>query len=133
MKLRKRKEPKPLRTQCQVLNETKTRKNQKCIKTENAEIQVNPYPEVKIKQKLRKLEVDICCPSFRQRSWIEFDKGYSCCICELFVIKQKHQIDKKVFRREKIRRANKMIRKVCFSMVNMKFKTTEDVIRIYNL
>ena len=43
--LRERKPPKILRTQYQVQKETKTRKNQKAIKTHNKELEVKSDPK----------------------------------------------------------------------------------------
>ena len=43
--LRLRDEPKSLRTQCQVQNETKIRRNQKVIKNDNNELIVKNYPK----------------------------------------------------------------------------------------
>ena len=43
--LRKRDEPKSLRTQYQIQNETKIRRNQKVIKNDNDQLIVKIYPE----------------------------------------------------------------------------------------
>ena len=45
--LRKRDEPKSLRTQYQVQNETKIRRNQKVIKNDNDQLLVKSYPKNK--------------------------------------------------------------------------------------
>ena len=48
--LRLRDEPKSLRTQYQVQNETQIRKNQKVIKNDNDQLIVKNYPKIKNKQ-----------------------------------------------------------------------------------
>ena len=83
--LRKRDQPKSLRTQYQVQNETQIRKNQKVIRNDNNQLVVKNYPENTLPN----------CPSCKQNKWLEFDKGYYCKNCENIVNKQKHQIDKK--------------------------------------
>ena len=93
--LRKPDEPKFLRTQYQVQNETQIRKNQKNVKNDNDELIVKNYPENKqpiIQQPKFNLPN---CPSRKRNKWIEFDKGYYCKSCEHIINKQKHQINKK--------------------------------------
>ena len=90
--LRKRDPPTSLRTQYQVQNETKIRRNQKVIKNDNDQLEVENYPKNKhpiIQKRLPN------CPSCKQNTWIEFDKVYYCTNCEYIINKQKHQIDKK--------------------------------------
>ena len=99
--LRLRDEPKSLRTQYQVQNETKVRRNQKVIKNDNDQLIVKNYPKNKqpiIQQQKFKPPN---CPSCKQNNWLEFDKGYYCTICEYIINKQKHQIDKKVLRQDR--------------------------------
>ena len=95
--LRKRDEPKSLRTQYQVQNETQIRKNQKVIRNDNDQLVVKTYPKNKKpiiqKQKFKPPS----CPTCKQITWLEFDKGYYCTNCEFIINKQKHQIDKKKF------------------------------------
>ena len=65
--LRKRDEPKSLRTQYQVQNEAQIRKNQKVIKNDNNELVVKIYPKNKqpfIQQQKFKPPN---CPSCKQR------------------------------------------------------------------
>ena len=94
--LRKRGPPKSLRTQYQVQNETKIRRNQKIIKNDNDQLLVKNYPKNKqpiIQQQKFKL---LNCPSCTPNNWLEFDKGDYCKNCEYNINKQKHQIDKKL-------------------------------------
>ena len=98
--LRLRDEPKSLRTQYQVQNETQIRKNQKVIKNDNNELIVRNYPKNKqpnIQQQKFKLPN---CPSCKRNNWLEFDRGYYCTNCEYIINKQKHEIDKKVRRHD---------------------------------
>ena len=101
-----------MRTQYQVQNDTKIRRNQKVIKNDNDQLIVKTYPKNKkqsiIQQKLPN------CPSCKRNTWIEFDKGYYCTNCEYIINKQKHQIDKQVLRQShdfstRINYANKKI------------------------
>ena len=94
--LRKRCPPKSLRTQYQVQNETKIRRNQKIIKNDNDQLLVKNYPKNKqpiIQQQKFKLPN---CPSCTPNNWLEFDKCDYCKNCEYNINKQKHQIDKKL-------------------------------------
>ena len=96
--LRKRDEPKSLRTQYQVQNDTRIRKNQKVIKNDNDQLIVKNYPKNKqpnIQQQLPN------CPSCKQNIWFEFDKSYYCTNCEFIINKQKHQIDKNLLRQDR--------------------------------
>ena len=98
--LRKRDPPTSLRTQYQVQNETQIRRNQKVIKNDNDQLIVKNYPKNKqpiIQQQKFKLPN---CPSCKQNTWLEFDKGYYCTSCEYIINKQKHQIDKKIRRQD---------------------------------
>ena len=93
--LRERDPPKSLRTQYQVQNETKIRRNQKLIENDNDELIVKIHPKNKqpiIQQREIKLPN---CPSCKRNNWLEFEKGYYCKNCEYIINKQKHQIDKK--------------------------------------
>ena len=100
--LRKRDEPKSLRTRYQVQNETKIRKNQKVIKNDNEELIVKNYPKNKNKQPIQQQKFNLPnCPSCKRNNWLEFDKGYYCKNCENIINKQKHQIDKNVLRQER--------------------------------
>ena len=131
--LRKRDEPKSLRTQYQVQNDTRIRKNQKVIKNDNNELLVKNYPKNKqpiIQQQKFKLPN---CPSCKQNTWIEFDKGYYCRNCEYIINKQKHQIDKKILRKDhdfssRLDYANKKILEIYINMVNTNYNSIEDMI-----
>ena len=127
--LRKRDPPTSLRTQYQVQNETKIRRNQKVIKNDNYELVVKNYPKNKqpIIQQLPN------CPSCKQNTWLEFDKGYYCTNCEYIINKQKHQIDKNVRRQDRdfstrLNYANKKIREIYISMVNATYNSSKDMI-----
>ena len=131
--LRKREEPKSLRTQYQVQNETQIRRNQKVIKNDNDQLVVKDYPKNKQpiiqKQKFKPPN----CPSCKQNIWLEFDKGYYCTNCEYIINKQKHQIDKNIRRQDhdfstRLNYANKKIREVYVNMVNSNYNSTEDMI-----
>ena len=131
--LRKRDEPKSLRTQYQVQNETKIRRNQKVIKNDNDQLIVENYPKNKqpiIQQQKFKPPN---CPSCKQNTWLEFDKGYYCQNCEYIINKQKHQIDKNVRRQDhdfstRLNYANKKIIEIWMNMVNTNYNSTEDMI-----
>ena len=130
--LRLRDEPKSLRTQYQVQNETQIRRNQKVIKNDNDQLVVKIYPKNKqpiIQQQKFKPPN---CPSCKQNNWLEFDKGYYCTNCEYIINKQKHQIDKKVLRQDRdfstrLNYANKKIREIYINMVNTNYNSTEDI------
>ena len=94
--LRKRDEPKSLRIQYQVQNETKIRRNQKVFKNDNDELIVKYYPKNKqpIIQHLPNIKPPNCS-SCKQNIWLDFNKGYYCQNCEYIINKQKHQIGKK--------------------------------------
>ena len=131
--LRLRDEPKSLRTQYQVQNETQIRRNQKVIKNDNNELLVKNYPKNKQpiiqQQKLKPPN----CPSCKRNNWIEFDKGYYCTNCEYIINKQKHEINKNILRQDKdfstrLNYANKKIREIYINMVNTKYNSIEDTI-----
>ena len=131
--LRLRDDPKSLRTQYQVQNETQIRRNLKVIKNDNDELIVKNYPKNKqpiIQQQKFKPPK---CPSCKQNTWLEFDKGYYCTNCEYIINKQKHQIGKKILRQShdfssRINYANKKIREIFINMVNTYYNSTEDMI-----
>ena len=131
--LRNRDEPKSLRTQYQVQNETQIRRNQKVIKNDNDQLVVKNYPKNKQpiiqEQKLKPPN----CPSCKQNNWLEFDKGYYCTNCEYIFNKQKHQINKQVLRQDRdfstrLNYANKKIKEKYINLVNTKYSSTEDMI-----
>ena len=100
--LRKRDPPTSLRTQYQVQNETKIRRNQKVIKNDNDQLIVKNYPKNKNKQPIHQQPKLPNCPSCQRNNWLEFDKGYYCRNCEFIINKQKHQIDRKFLDKEEI-------------------------------
>ena len=133
--LRKRDEPKSLRTQYQVQNETKIRRNQKVIRNDDNHLIVKNYPKNKNKQPINQQQkFDLPnCPSCKQNNWLEFDKGYYCTNCEFIINKQKHQIDKKIRRQDhdfstRLNYANKKIREIYINMVNTTYNSSEDMI-----
>ena len=121
--LRKRNPPTSLRTQYQVQNETKIRRNQKVIKNGNNQLVVKNYPENKqpIQQQPKFKQPN--CPSCKQKVWLVFDRGYFCENCEYIINKQKHQIDKNVRRKDgnfstRLNYANTKIRELYINLVN---------------
>ena len=133
--LRLRDEPKSLRTQYQVQNETQIRKNQKVIKNDNDQLVVKNYPKNKNKQPIIQQQKfkPPNCPSCKQNTWLEFDKGYYCTNCEYIINKQKHQIDKNVRRQDhdfstRLNYANKKILEIWMNMVNTTYNSSEDMI-----
>ena len=132
--LRKRDEPKSLRTQYQVQNETQIRRNQKVIKNDNDQLVVKNYPKNKNNQPIIQKQLKLPnCPSCKQNNWLEFDKGYYCKNCEYIINKQKHQIDKNVLRQDRdfstrLNYANKKISEIYINMVNTTYNSTEDMI-----
>ena len=74
--LRKRDPPTSLRTQYQIQNEIKIRRNQKVIKNDNDQLVVKNYHKNKqpINQQ-HKFKLPNC-PSCKQNKWLDFDKGY---------------------------------------------------------
>ena len=123
--LRKRDPPKSLTTQYRVKNNTKIRTNQKVIRNDDNQLVVKNYPKNKNKQPIiqqRKLDLPNC-PSCKQSTWLEFDKGYYCRNCEYIINQQKHQIDKKVQRLDhdfsnRLYYAKKKIREIYVSIAN---------------
>ena len=131
--LRKREPPTSLRTQYQVQNDTKIRRNQKVIRNDNDQLVVKNYPKnnqpinQQHKYKLPN------CPSCKQNTWLEIDKGFYCTNCEYIINKQKHQIDKKIRRQDhdfstRLNYANKKIREIYINMVNTTYNSSEDMI-----
>ena len=130
--LRKRDPSTSLRTQYQVQNETKIRRNQKVIKNDDDQLVVKNYPKNKNKQPIIQQQLPNC-PSCKRNNWLEFDKGYYCTNCEYIINKQKHQIDKKVLRQDRdfstrLNYANTKIREIYINMVNTNYNSTEDMI-----
>ena len=54
---------------------------------------MKPYPKTKEKKIIEKPTTDVECSGCKQRSWIEFDRGYYRQKCEYIINEQKHQID----------------------------------------
>ena len=131
--LRLRDEPKSLRTQYQVQNETQICRNQKVIRNDNDELVAKNYPKNnKNKQPIIQKQLPNC-PSCKRNNWLEVDKGHYCKNCEFIINKQKHQIDKNVRRQDRdfstrLNYANTKIREIYINMVNTIYKSTEDMI-----
>ena len=128
--LRKRDPPTSLRTQYHVQNETQIRRSQKVIRNDNDQLVVKNYP--KNKQPIIQKQLPNC-PSCKQNNWLEFDESFYCKNCEYLINKQKHQIDKKVHRQDhdfstRLIYAEKKIRDIWISMVNITYNTTQDMI-----
>ena len=131
--LRKRDPPTSFRTQYQVQNQTKIRRNQKVIKNDNDQLVVKNYPRNKqpiIQQQKFKPSN---CPSCKGNNWLKFDRGYYCKNCEYIINKQRHQIDKKLVRQDRdfstrLSYANTKIREIFINMVNTNYNSTEDMI-----
>ena len=90
-----------MKTQHQVQNQTKIRRNQKVIKNDNDQLVVKNYTKNKNKQPIIQQQLPNC-PSCKRNNWLEFDKGYYCKHCEYIINKQRHQIDKQVSRKDKV-------------------------------
>ena len=130
--LRLRDEPKSLRTQYQIQNDTKIRRNQKVNKNDNDQLIVKNYPKNKNKQPIIQKQLPNC-PSCKRNNWLEFDKGYYCKNCDYIINKQKHEIDKNVRRQDRdfstrLNYANTKIREIYINMVNTIYSSTEDMI-----
>ena len=99
--LRKQDPPTSLRIQYQVQNNPQIRKNQEVIKNDNNELIVknNPKKKQTIQQQPKFKPPN--CPTCKHTIWLEFNKGYYCRNCEYIINKQKHQIHKKVLRRDR--------------------------------
>ena len=133
--LRKRDPPKSLRTPYQVQNETQIRRNQKVIKNDNNQLMVKNYPKNKNKQPIIQQQKfkPPNCPSCKQNTWLEFDKGYYCTNCEYIINKQKHQKDQKVRRQDldfstRLDYANKKVREIYIKMANTTYNSSEGMI-----
>ena len=129
--LRKRDEPKSLRTQYQVQNETQIRRNQKGIKNDDNQLIVKNYPKNKQSIQHQQKFKPPNCPTCKQNTWLEFDRGFYCTNCEYIINKQRHQIDKQVRRQDhdfstRLNYANKKIREMFIIMVNTNYKSIED-------
>ena len=130
--LRKRDPPTSLRTQYQVQNETKIRRNQKVIKKESDELIVKIHPQnrqpIIQQQKIKPSN----CPSCKRNNWFEFNKGYYCKNCEYFINRQKHQIDKKNRGQDhyfstRFPYANERKSEIWMNMVNTTYNSSEDM------
>ena len=130
--LRKRDPPASLRTQYQVKNQTQIRTNQKVIRNDDNQLVVKNNAKNKNKQPniQQQNSKSPNSPSCKRNSWLEFDKGYYCTICEFIINKQKHQIDKKVLRQDHdfSSRLNYSIRGIRETFVNISYSSLDNVI-----
>ena len=131
--LPERKPPQYLRTQYQGQNDTKIRRKQKIIKIDNNELEVESYPK-KEKPIIEKGKINLSFCPICEENWVDFDRGYYCQNCEFIISKQKHQIDRKVLRQDKnfstrLPCANKKMTEFHFFMVNIKYKSADDMIK----
>ena len=131
--LRKRDPPTSLRTQYQVQNQTKIRRNQKVVKNDNQLIiKNNPKNNKQPVSQEQKFKPP-SCPSCKQNKWLEFEKCWYCKNCEYIINKQKHQIDKKVLRQcrdfsTRLNYANTKIRDIYKNMVTTTYNSSEHMI-----
>ena len=87
-----------LRLPDQVQKGTQIRENQKVIEN-NGKLEVKIFPRNEKQPIIQQSKFKAPnCPSCKINIWLEFDKSYYWKNCEYFIIKQKHQIDKKVRR-----------------------------------
>ena len=80
--VRLRNPPKSLRTQYQVQNDTHIRKNQKVIKNDNDELEVENNPRKKQPNIQQTNFKPSSCPSRKRKNWLDFLKGYYCHNCQ---------------------------------------------------
>ena len=126
-------EPKLLRIQYQVQNNTQIRKNKKVIKNNNDELEDGNYPR---KKQTYVQQPKLKPPNFlrsKRNYWLEFDKDYFCQNCEIFIIKQKRQIDKRVLRQDhyfstRLPYANKKIREFRMNKITTVYNTSKKMI-----
>ena len=121
-----------MKTQYQVQNQTKLRRNQKVIKNDNDQLVVKIYPKNENEQPINQQQLPNC-PICKQNPWLEFDKSYYCKNCEYIINKKRHQIDKNVLRQDhnfstRLNYADKKIREISFNMVKTTYNSTEDMI-----
>ena len=102
--LRERKEPKSLRTQYQVINDTKIRRNQKVIKDDKGKLTVKSYPkkEKEKPQEPTNIQKIIQCPSCSRNAMVEYDEYYQCEVCDIVMNKTKKKWVKKYLDKVKI-------------------------------
>ena len=132
--LRKRNPPTSCRTQYQIQNETKIRRNTKVIKNDNDQLIVKNYQKNQqpiIQQPKFNLPN---WPSCKRNNCLEFNQAYYFKNCEYIINKQKHQIDKKMLRRDhdfstRLNYANTKIREIYKNMVNNNYNSTEGMIK----
>ena len=100
--LREREQPKSLRTQYQVQNDTKIRRNQKVIKDDKGKLTVKPYPKKEKEKEIgNNIQKIIQCPSCNRNAMVEYDEYYQCEVCDVIMNKTKQEMGKKVFRQSK--------------------------------
>ena len=129
--LRERKEPKSLRTQYQVINNTKIRRNQRVIKDEDGNLIVKSYPK---KNKIPKENNNISiCPSCQRNALIEYPSHYQCEACDVFIQKSKPEINKKDLRKEsffgiRLPYADKKLKEIYYKLFQKNYTSYKDIL-----
>ena len=82
-----------MRTQNQFQKDTQMRKYQKFIIINNDELIVKNYPKKKQPINQQQIFKPPNFPIFKQKNWLEFDKGYYCQVFEYISDKPKREID----------------------------------------
>ena len=96
----KREPVKSSETQNQVIDETKTRENQKDFKYDTDELKVTRYPKKKKPLSEKKINLPSCL-GCKQDNWVELTHGYYSHNCEFIMNKLKHEINQKVVRQDR--------------------------------
>ena len=104
-------------TQYQIRNETKIIKNQKVKENDHDQLESKREHKSKKTKKWKTWKYSSFFVLFVKHNRIEFNTAYHCQILELFIINQKHQIDKKAFWQDKnfsstLSYANEKIREI---------------------
>ena len=79
---------------------------------------------------LRKINLPVS-PSCKRKTWIEFDKGFYCPICNIILKNKNFQWIKEVLKQERLPYADEKIGELYSEMVNTKYDTTQDMIDKY--
>ena len=80
-----------------MINKVQIRRNEEVTENQNDELEFKYYPKNN-KMIIEKAKLDIECPSCKQRSWTEFDRGSCCQNCQYIVDRGEHKFDYKVLR-----------------------------------
>ena len=131
--LREREQPKSLRTQYQIQNNTKIRRNQKVIKDDKGKLTVKPYPKKEKPQHSENTQKIIQCPSCYRNAMVEYDEYYQCEVCDVIMNKTKKEMGKKVFRQSKnfstrLPYGEKKLKEIYDNMSQTKYKSYQEMI-----